>query len=366
MSRNETAKKILISLYHYFCFFLLMAFLITCCMLLFLSTMSRSMNIEFTGNDINTAAILTFWNVVLLSLVCTVADAIRRRITVDRPVKKIVAAAEQIAKGDYSVRIEPFNSLRRADGLDKIIECYNKMASELSGIETLQTDFISNVSHELKTPLAVIQNYGTLLQNPKLSDEDRSKYAKSVTEASRKLADLVTNILKLNKLENRQIFPDSVNYDLGEQLCESLLGFERIWEEKEIEIETDIEEGVFIKEDPELLSLIWNTLFSHAFKFTEKGGKVGVSMHSDGEHATVKIFDTGCGITPEVGRHMFEKFYQGDTSHASAGNGLGLALVKRVVDIIGGEISVESTPGEGSVFTVRIRRIDDGTLEENR
>ncbi len=349
-------KKILLSLYHYLCFFLLMAFLITCCMLLFLSTMQSSMGIDFTEENINMAARLTFLNVVFLSLICTVIDGVRRKIMIDRPVKKIVAAAEQIAKGDYSVRINPLRSINRADGLDKIAECYNKMAQELAGTATMQSDFIANVSHELKTPLAVMQNYGKLLQSPDLSDEERIRYAKSVSDACRRLADLISNILRLNKLENSQIYPSAHKYDLSEQLCESLLSFDGIWEAKDISIETDIAEDVTICADPELLSIVWNNLISNALKFTEKGGRVSLSLATEGENAVVRIADTGCGIDPEVGRHIFDKFYQGDTSHATEGNGLGLALVKRAVEITEGEISVESTPGEGTLFTVKLRQ----------
>ncbi len=360
MKEKRASKKILLSIYHYFCFFLLMAFLVTCCMLLFLTTMQENMGIELTEENISAAAIITFWNVVILSLICTVVDALRRKFTVDRPVKKIVSAANKIAKGDYSVRIPKLNSINRADGLDEITECFNKMAEELSGVETLQTDFIANVSHELKTPLAVMQNYATLLQQADLSEEDRLRYAKDVSEACRRLAGLITNILKMNKLENQQIYPSATKYNLDEQVCECLLAFENVWEGKEIEIETDIAEDVEINADPELLSLVWNNLFSNAFKFTENGGKVSVSLTTDGEYAVVSVTDTGCGITPEVGKHIFEKFYQGDTSHATGGNGLGLALVRRVMDIMGGDIAVSSEVGKGSTFTVKLRRGDNG------
>ncbi len=356
MTAKETVKKILLSLYHYLCFFLFMAFVITCCTMLFVNTMQNSMGIEFTEENINTAAKLTFWNVALISFICTIIDAARRKITIDRPVKKIIVAAEQITKGNYDVRVPKLRLSHQANGMDEIAECFNKMAEELSGTETLQTDFIANVSHELKTPLAVMQNYGTLLQSPDLSEEDRLHYAKGVSEACRRLAGLITNILKLNKLENQQIYPTAKDYSLSEQLCECFLAFENVWESKEIEIDTDIEDDIIINADPELLSLVWNNLFSNAFKFTENGGKVSVSLTTDGSFAIVRLSDTGCGITPEVGKHIFDKFYQGDTSHATQGNGLGLALVKRVVDIMQGEISVESVPGEGSTFTVKIRR----------
>lgn len=360
MKKQTPLAKFFFSLYHYFCFFLMMAFIITCCMLLFLNTMSRSMGLVFTDENIRTAAVVTFWNVVLLSFVCTLLDAIRRKTTVERPVKRIVEAAEQITKGDYSVRIPPLSSLNRADGLDEIVDCFNKMAKELSGVETLQTDFIANVSHELKTPLSVMQNYGTLLQQPELSEEERIYYAKAISDACRRLAGLITNILKLNKLENQQIYPAAENYDLNAQICECLLAFENEWEKKNITLQTELQENVYIKADPELLSLVWNNLFSNAFKFTEYGGSVSVSMKEEAGQIIVEVSDTGCGMSPEVGSHIFEKFYQGDSSHSTQGNGLGLALVKRVVSIMSGDISVESEVGKGSTFTVKLKGAANG------
>ena len=193
----------------------------------------------------------------------------------------------------------------------------------------------------------------------------RLEYAKSITDASRRLADMMTNILKLNRLENQQIYPNLTTFDLGEQLCESLLQYESTWERKNIEIETDIAESVHVSADAELLSLVWNNLFSNAFKFTEDGGKVTLVLTADEKYATVKVTDTGCGMSAEGGVHIFEKFYQGDTSHATQGNGLGLPLVKRVIDIMQGEIGVESAIGVGTTFTVKIRRSEYG-LEETR
>ena len=364
MTRKQAVRKVLLSLYHYFCFFALMAFLITCCMLLFLNTLTRTTGFALTGETVKTAAILTFGNVVFLSLIFTIVDAVRRKIMIDRPVKKIVLAAERIAKGDYSVRIEPLGSLNRTDGLDQIIDCYNRMAEELSGVETMQSDFVANVSHELKTPLAVMQNYGTLLQDPALSEEERIRYARAMSEACRRMSDLVSNVLKLSKLENQQVYPAAQVYELNEQLCESLLNFEQVWEERHIEIETSLDETIRIEADPELLSLVWNNLISNALKFTEDGGRVSVSLETEGDFAVVRVTDTGCGMTPEVGRHIFDKFYQGDPSHATRGNGLGLALVKRVIDIVQGEIAVDSLPGRGSTFTVKVRRQGHDRLEK--
>lgn len=356
MKRQNGYTGLLQGVYHYLLFFVMVAFLVTCCMLLFVSTLSSTLGIMLTEEDLAAAAKLTFGNVVLLSLVFTVIDALRRKWAVERPVKRITQAAEQIMGGDFSVRISPLRELGVDPQFNDIVDCFNKMAQELGSVETLRTDFIANVSHEMKTPLAVMQNYGTMLQQPNLNEETRIEYAKAITDSSRRMADMMTNILKLNRLENQQIYPQTTEYDLGEQLCECLLQYENVWEQSNIEIETDMEENVRVRADAELLSLVWNNLFSNAFKFTEPGGTVSLTLKATDHHAIVQVKDTGCGMSPEVGAHIFEKFYQGDTSHATQGNGLGLALVKRVVDIMQGEISVESAKGVGATFTVKIRR----------
>ena len=365
MNEKSYFKSILRAINRYFTFFLLVAFVVTCCMLLFVTTLSENLAITLTSETLETAAKLTFWNVILISFLFTVIDGIRRRLTVNRPVKQISEAARKMIQGDFSVRVPHISKLVADDQFNVIIDCINTMAEELSSVETLRTDFIANVSHEMKTPLAVMQNYGTLLQSPDLSEEKRLEYAKAVSDASRRLADMMTNILKLNRLDNQQIYPKTETYDLGEQLCECLLQYESTWENRGIEIDTEIEDGVFVSADSELLSLVWNNLFSNAFKFTERGGTVILTLSTDDQHAIVKVKDTGCGMSPEIGAHIFEKFYQGDTSHATQGNGLGLALVKRVVDIMQGEIGVESAVGVGTTFTVKVRRAEHG-LEETR
>jgi len=336
-------------------FFLVVAFVVTCCMLLFVTTLANTMGLAFTEENIAAAAKLTFGNVVLITLLFGTIDYVRRKRMVDRPVKIITEATEKIMQGDFSIRIAPMHGAGM-EGFNQIGMAINAMAEELSGTETLRTDFIANVSHELKTPLAVMGNYATMLQRPGVTEEERCEYAKSISEAARKLAQLITNILKLNKLENQQIFPQPQEFDLGEQLCESLLGFEDAWEAKALEIETDIEDDVRIKSDPELLSLVWNNLISNAVKFTPDGGTIGLSLKTEGSSVIVQVRDTGCGMKPETGMHIFEKFYQGDASHATQGNGLGLALVKRVMDILNGEIGVQSVYGEGSTFTVKLKR----------
>lgn len=344
------------ALWRYLLFFLLVAFVTSCCMSLFVSALASSTNLTLTAENITVAAKLTFGNVLLLSVLFTAIDALRRKYTVQKPVERIVAGAEKIMQGDFSVRIPRQSSLALEDPFQDIIDCFNHMAQELQSVETLRTDFIANVSHEMKTPLSVMRNYGTLLQAPGLSEEKRLEYAKGVTEGSRRLADMMTNILKLNRLENQTIFPKREPYDLAEQLCQCLLQFETQWEQEGIDIETELQEDVTIQADEELLSLVWNNLLSNAFKFTPPGGTVSLRLQADERTATVQVQDTGCGMSAQVGAHIFEKFYQGDTSRSAQGNGLGLALVKRVVDILQGEITVESTLGQGSTFTVKVSR----------
>jgi len=356
MKRKINVKKLLFSVNNWCVFFLLVAFVVTCCMTLFITVLSKSLGVELTEGNISTAAKLTFGNVIIISVVFAFIDFVRRKIMVERPTKRITDAAEKITNGDFKTKIEPFNDNYAYASFNSIIDCINKMSEELGSVETLRTDFIANVSHELKTPLAVMQNYGTMLQAPDLSYEKRIEYAKGITDNSRRLANLITNILKLNKLENQQIFPTVKSYNLSEQLCNCMLQFEDVWEKKNISIETDIEDEVYINSDEELLELVWNNLLSNAFKFTEAEGTVSVSLKNQDGFVIVRVSDTGCGIAVETGKHIFEKFYQGDTSHATQGNGLGLALVKRVVDIMQGEIYVQSEVGKGSAFTVRIKK----------
>ena len=353
--KTRRFRSMLKTINNYVVFFLTVAFAVSCCMMLFVRTLADSMGLVFSEENIGTAAKMTFLNVLLLTLLFGTIDRIRRKLMVDRPVKLITQATERIMQGDFSVRVRPMHGAGM-EGFNQIGMAINAMAKELSGTETLRTDFIVNVSHELKTPLAVMGNYATMLQRPGITEEERCEYAKAISEATRKLAQLITNILKLNKLENQQIFPQPKEFDLSEQLCECLLVFEDAWEAKNLEIETDIEDDVRIKSDPELLSLVWNNLISNAVKFTPDGGTIGLSLKTEGSSVIVQVRDTGCGMKPEVGQHIFEKFYQGDTSHATQGNGLGLALVKRVVDILNGEIGVQSVYGTGSTFTVKFKR----------
>ncbi len=231
MKYKNMLKKFGIAVYRYFVFFIPIGFILSCNITLFLNLLSRSSGIVYTEENIHVAAIFTFWNTTFLSLVTTIIDHIRRKTSIEKPVKKILEATKKITQGDFSVRIKPVRIPTSQNALNPIIHDLNKMAKELSSIETLRTDFISNVSHELKTPLSAIQNYGTLLTNPALSEEKRIEYAKAIVTTTGRLSELISNILKLNKLENQNIYPTKKPFCLSEQLCECLLAFETQWEE---------------------------------------------------------------------------------------------------------------------------------------
>lgn len=347
-------KRFLLALKRYLVFFLLIAFLTACCISLFSVTLAKSLHVQLSQENLSLAAKLTFGNVVILSLLFTAIDFFRRELVIQRSVRHIVQAAQTIVAGDFSVRVKPISRFSSDESFNEIVQCFNRMAEELASVETLRTDFIANVSHELKTPLAAMNNYATLLQAPNLPEGQRVVYAKAIAQRSRQLSRMMTNILKLNKLENQQIYPNCRPYDLSDQLCQSLLQFEDVWESKDIDLDTQIPDRVTISADQELLELVWNNLLSNAFKFTPAGGQVRLCLRQLDQQVAVTIQDTGCGISPETQSHIFEKFYQGDTSHATQGNGLGLALVRRVVDICQGSIQLTSAPEQGTTFTITL------------
>lgn len=293
-----------------------------------------------------------YWGLVAAALTLFTRRQIAK--TYDKPMKELAKAADRVAHGDFSVYIPPLHTSNHHDYLDLMFLDFNQMVAELGSLETMRTDFIANVSHEIKTPLAAIQNYAQLLRTPGLTKEEQDACTAAILGSTRRLSNLVTNILKLNKLESRQITPQSASYDLCRQLSDCALAFEPVWEEKQIEFEAELEDRATIHADESLMELVWNNLLSNAFKFTEPGGTVTLRQTSETDCITVSVSDTGCGISPEAREHIFDKFYQGDTSHATEGNGLGLALVLRILQIMNAEISVESAEGQGSTFLVRI------------
>lgn len=300
---------------------------------------------------------MTYWGLVAMGL--TFFTRKKMRDTYEEPLHRLAEGTRKVAEGDFSVYVPTVHTSSRLDYLDVMILDFNKMVEELGSVETLKTDFVSNVSHEMKTPIAVIKNYAELLQTDRGTEEERREYARNIEEAATRLSTLISNILKLNKLENQSIDPDIEDYDLSGQLEMCILQYEELWDEKELELEVDIEERVNVRANRSLMELVWNNLLSNAVKFTEPGGTVTIRQRTAEGQVEVSVTDTGCGMSQESIRHIFDKFYQGDTSHASEGNGLGLALVKRIIDLMNGEITVVSRPGQGSTFTVRLPAADE-------
>ncbi len=300
----------------------------------------------------------TLVGVLAYYLICTcillvVLFSLFWRYVIGKPLREIARAARKVAEGDFSVQIAYARKDGRKNEIDVLIEDFNTMTRELASNEMLKSDFIANVSHEIKAPLSIIQSYTKALKDGTATPEQQEQYMDTIITASKNLNSMITNILKLNKLENQQIFPTPETYQLGEQLRRCALSYMEQWQAKGIAFEIDVED-VAICYDASLLELVWNNLLSNAIKFTETGGRISLTSQTRDKAIFVTIKDTGCGMDEETKARIFEKFYQGDTSHTSDGNGLGLALVKKVIEIIGGEIAVESTPGQGTAFTIKI------------
>lgn len=297
--------------------------------------------------------------ILALTLVASLCDWIRRNVLVDKPVKKILQATDKIASGDFGVRIDIEHSPRRYNEFDYIMDNINKMAGELQHTEILHNDFVSNVSHEIKTPIAVIQNYATCLADGDLDEATRKEYASVLVATAKRLNVLVADILRLNKLENQQLTLSAEPINLADMLAECALNFVESVDSKGLDFFTELDD-VVVTSSRAHLEIIFNNLIGNAVKFTDKG-EIRISCKNENGKAVVQITDTGCGISQEVGAHIFDKFYQGDTSHSTEGNGLGLALVKKVIDVLGGEIAVNSVVGKGTTFTVKL----DCNVEKN-
>lgn len=337
------------TIFGFFMFFLTTGFNVVLGVLVYNSIKEKS--------DIVVAAIIL--GVILVSAaICTAIDYLRRKIMIERPMNEIVDATQLMARGNFKIDLVPKHSYEYFDEYDILKENLNKMANELSKSEVLKNDFIANVSHEIKTPLAVIQNYAKALKNPSLDSETKEKYISNLVEACQKLNGLITNILKLNKLENQKLLPEIKEFNLSELLANQVLQFESLIEKKEIDLVCEIEEDLFIKSEESYLEIIFNNLMSNAIKFSNPKGMIYVGLKKEKQNYHITFKDSGCGMDKETGKHIFDKFYQGDTSRSKEGNGLGLALVKRVIDIIGGSIHVTSQIGEGTEFIITIRGVE--------
>lgn len=295
----------------------------------------------------NVSPILTLSILLIMSVGVAVIISFLLARLLTKSTSELKTATAEIAKGNFDIKLEK----RKNQMLNELIDDFNAMVQELKTIETLKSDFISNVSHEFKTPLAVIQSYSKALRRKDLDDETRAKYEKVLDNNVYKLTSLTSNILNLSKIENQRIVIDKTEFLLDEQIRQAILLLEPEWKNKNITFELDLKEALYYG-SKDLLAQVWQNLIGNAVKFSHPDSTIFISLYERDDSTVVKVRDEGIGMDDETQKHIFEKFYQGDTTHSVYGNGLGLSLVKRITDICGGEIIVESQKNVGSTFTV--------------
>lgn len=295
------------------------------------------------------AGLVTFVTVMLggmtVSLILTIF--INRLLLL--PMRQILNAIHQVGRGNFDVRI-------KTDDLHEIgflAASINQMIESLGSLEMLRNDFIANVSHEFKTPLASIQGCAALLQSEDLTPEERRRYAELVYSSAKRLSNLSSNILELSKLEHGDVQVNKTEFMLDEHLRQALLLLQSDWQQKQLDLNLELPEVKYYGSD-ELLMQVWVNLLGNAIKFSPPGGRISVILEKLPSALSVTISDEGVGIAEADQRLIFEKFYQSDTSHKTEGNGLGLAMVRQIITLLGADISVVSSPGVGSAFTVTL------------
>ena len=256
-----------------------------------------------------------------------------------------------MAEGNFSLRLDP----RRAGPLAAAYEDFNKMAEELQGVQTLREDFINSFSHEFKTPITAVSGFAELLQEPGLTEEERSQYLQIIAEEAHRLANLANSTLLMSRLESQHSIPEKEPFSLDEQIKRCTILLSSAWEKKRIAFSADLEPVSYVGNE-ELMRHVWINLLNNAIKFTPEGGEVSVTLQCSPEQIQVRISDTGIGMSPEMMSHIFDQYYQGEPNHTEKGLGLGLSIVHRIVELCGGQIQVDSIPDQGSVFTVLLPR----------
>ena len=267
-----------------------------------------------------------------------------------KPLKRLSEASRQIAAGDFDLNLTYEGKISE---FRDTYDSFNVMARELSAIETLRSDFIANVSHEFKTPLSTIEGYAMLLQDAELSADERADGAQRILDNAGRLSALVTDILMLSKLEQQTTGVEKAPFRLDEQIRQVMVGLEPIWGPKDLQLELELL-PLRYEGSENLLYHVWSNLISNGAKFSPVGGTLTVTLRQEGQQVIFSVTDRGPGMSQDVQRHIFDKFYQGDPSRKQEGTGLGLPLAKRIVQLCSGAIAVNSQPGEGSTFTVTL------------
>ena len=303
--------------------------------------------IKIPINEPSTSTILIL--VILIGIfVATILSIYLSKIFL-KPIQELKESTQKVANGDFNVKIT--KAYRNEMG--ELITNFNIMVEELKRNETLKNDFISNVSHEFKTPLSTIQGYATLLQDKNLSEEDRNKYLNNIITSTKKLNNLVNNILKISKIENKVVSLEKHPFRVDEQIRECILDFEKEVTEKKIKLDVKLD-NVTLNSNYESLNNVWNNLISNAIKYSYMKGQIHIRLFVENNKVIFKIKDHGEGIPEEALPYIFDKFYQADSSHSSEGNGLGLALVKNIIRMLDGKINVKSQIKQGSEFIITL------------
>ncbi len=266
------------------------------------------------------------------------------------PIKKLRKAMDVVAEGDFSVRLQDRSSSKE---IMEIYTGFNLMAHELQATEILQTDFVSNVSHEFKTPISAIEGYSTLLQDGENLSADQQEYVEKILFNTNRLSSLVGSILLLSRLENQNIPTNRVTYRLDEQIRQSIVALEAAWDKKQIEFDVELEKLEYTGGEV-MMRHVWDNIISNAIKFSPTGGMIRITLGKQEQWLECCVDDCGSGLSEEAQKHLFDKFYQADPYHREEGNGLGLALVKRILILEGGSVEAENLPGGGCRFTVKL------------
>ncbi len=300
--------------------------------------------------------ILSFFTLLFIAGVYVILSSLAAFYIVSKvfaPLEELSEASKQVAKGNFDVQVKYNGHLEE---LESTIDSFNRMVRELNSVEIMRNNFMADVSHEFKTPLAAISGYVTFLQDFELLQEEKDEYIRKIFLNLDKLNELTENILRLSKLEHQEFFDEPVSYRLDEQLREIIVLLEPKWAKKKTIFELDLPEVEYTGQKG-MLFYVWMNLIGNAIKYTEENGVIEIGLIEKKEYCEIFIKDNGIGMTEETIKHIFEKFYQADTSRKTQGNGLGLALCKEIIYKCEGRISVESRLGEGAAFTIQLPKI---------
>lgn len=304
---------------------------------------------KFLEIDLNDSLFFLF---AIISIVIAASLAVLINSFFLKPIRKLSDSMKKVAGGDFSIRLKKHSKVKEIGALNR---SFNTMVDELGETEVLQSDFVSNVSHEIKTPLNAIEGYATLLQDEDCTDEERARYTEKILFNTKRLSELVGNVLILSKIESDSIDINEETFRLDEQIRHSIMILEPKWVEKDIEFDIELDEIKYTS-DRVLLMHVWNNIIGNAVKFSPDEGLITIRLTSDAETISFWVDDCGPGIGETAMKHIFDKFYQEDSSHKQNGNGLGLSLVKRIVDLLGGEVIAENLPEAGCRFKVVLKK----------